>query len=106
MTGESKDPNLVALSLLEREVREIKRELQGDPDRHYEGLWQRLITVERGLRELNEAWEESLTERRIDKTYRRAFLAGLGALGLLSGVTLWVVYAVLQAIVGAGGAGG
>ena len=100
--GDASDPKSVALESLRREIRSIRRELQGDPTGRYKGVWERLEAVEKDIEELKDAWEEEQVERRIDKTYRKAFVAGLGALGLLSGIILWVVYRVLQVLAGAG----
>jgi hypothetical protein len=81
---------------LERDVQEIRAEIEGNGKRFRRpSILERLTEVEEGLAALK------ATERE-QSIYRKAFLAGLGALGILSAIILGLLYRLMQVIAGGG----
>lgn len=100
MEREPKNIRDTTLAIVEQDIVDIKRQLKGDPDGHYEGLWDRVVSLESNFSDLKDSWETEKVERRIEKTWRTAFGAGLSALGILSAILLYLVNRVLQVMAG------
>src|SRR5215207_6925377 len=106
------------LNQLKREIDSLKREMRGSLEERSSGVWghidklqQQVEVLERKLlsdalewdehyREVLHSLSEMQTDRRVDKALQRGLVMGLTALGILSGVLLFVMYQILQQLAG------
>jgi hypothetical protein len=102
VNGEPQNPAVVALEQIREDIRDIKRQLEGDPVSRYTGLWSRLERDEKRIEALEEAWEKEQVDKRVGKAYRIGMIAGLSAVGITSGGALVGVIRVLQMLAGGG----
>ena len=107
--NEGPDPRSIAIQAIQRELDDVKADLQGDPARRRKGLWEKVELIEQDVKQLKthtESQVESLqqqleaerVQKRIEKTYRRAFATILTGLMGMSGLLLWLVNKVLSVL--------
>jgi hypothetical protein len=96
------NPKAVALEQIREDIREIKRQLEGDPAGRYLGLWARLERDEERIEALERAWQSEQADRRVARAYRVGAVAGFSLVAATSGGSLYGVYRVLQLVAGGG----
>src|SRR5215204_5683678 len=102
------------LNELKREIDSLKREMRGSLEERSSGVWGHIDKLQKQVQVLESKllsdaleWDEHYrevlgtlsemqTDRRVDKALQRGLVLGLTALGILSGVLMFVMYQILQ----------
>lgn len=89
------------LDELRREVRELKKELYGDPNIRREGIFERLEALEDALGDLSAAYVRDVVVKRIDELDLKYQLALVYLKGIAAGMGTLFVAVLIAGIIGA-----